>query len=307
MTTIRSLIAGLAVATVLGGCTVTKSAENAADTSAVPDGANAEIYAKVPDDLKKSGTLPMATDASYPPCESIDEATKEMVGFDPDLWNAMAALMGLKVEVTNTSLEGLRPGVESGRYRMAMECLNDLPEREKQVTFVDYMTISEMIVTLEENKGGVTDDVLSLCGRGAGVAAGMNFVDIVNKEVNPACEQAGKPAVSLHIYDKQDNVLTALYSKRDDFTFISSLEGPLLLDKAPQKLTLHDPLAGTVAATYMGIALKMDDTALQQAVLAAMTELHKNGTYDQIMDKWKVPQANRIEPGINLATAKPLS
>lgn len=311
-TTFLPTAAAVATAVLLlAGCSVSSSDDAptpATTTTAgdgVPEGADPEIYALVPDDLKKTGVLPIATDASYPPCESLDDSGA-MVGFDPDLWNAMATLMGLKPDVTNTSLEGLRPGVQSGRYRMAMECLNDLPERESQVTFVDYMTISEMVMTLETNTGGVTDDPLSLCGLAAGVASGMNYIGIVDDTLNPACQAAGRQPIQLNVYDDQDHVLTSLYSGRDAFTFTSSLEGPIVVEKAPQPLVLHDSLASVLTATYMGIALNVDDTDLQQAVLAAMTALYQDGTYDQVMDTWDVPAGNRIEPGINLATTKPL-
>ena len=47
--------------------------------------------------------------------------------------------LGVKINAVNTAFDGLIPGVQSGRYPTAMECISDSLDREKQVTFVDFV------------------------------------------------------------------------------------------------------------------------------------------------------------------------
>jgi hypothetical protein len=46
--------------------------------------------------------LDIATDATYPPFESVDEHSKEIVGFDIDLIRAVAQKAGLQIEIVNS-------------------------------------------------------------------------------------------------------------------------------------------------------------------------------------------------------------
>ena len=48
---------------------------------------------------KKSDVIRIATDATWPPMESVDEKTKQIVGFDIDFINAVAKEGNLKIEI----------------------------------------------------------------------------------------------------------------------------------------------------------------------------------------------------------------
>src|SRR5580692_1630898 len=76
---------------------------NAADAKLVPS-------------AYKGKTLQVATDASYPPDESIKGTT--MIGFDIDLFKAVATTLGLKETENNVTFDDIIGGIDSGRYQI---------------------------------------------------------------------------------------------------------------------------------------------------------------------------------------------
>src|SRR5258708_690681 len=130
------------------------------------------LRAMLPSSIRQAGAMTVATDATYPPCEYIQNNTTTMVGFEPDLWNGLGRLYGIKVNTINTNLDGLIPGVKSGRYQLAMECLSDLVPRESEATFIDFGLDGTSSVTLASNQFHVTSNPLSVCGLTMALQAG---------------------------------------------------------------------------------------------------------------------------------------
>jgi polar amino acid transport system substrate-binding protein len=57
---------------------------------------------------KKPAQITVATDATWPPMEYVDE-NKNIVGFDIDLVNEIAKAENFKVEIKNTAWDGISP------------------------------------------------------------------------------------------------------------------------------------------------------------------------------------------------------
>jgi polar amino acid transport system substrate-binding protein len=227
-----------------------------------------------------------------------------MVGFEPDLWNAMGAKLGVKIKAVNTAFDGLIPGVQSGRYPIAMECISDSLERQKQVSFVDFVLDKVGVYTTKENASKVTSDPLSLCGLRVAAQTGLDYVGMIKNTLSPHCTKNGKPAIKLSQFPSESAVLLALYSGRADFVLADLPALAYLESKAPKPVVLRTN--ALLPTLYLGIVTKKDNTQLQQAMLAALKAVIADGTYDKVMKKWKISSLALKDPGINLAQSKPL-
>lgn len=265
---------------------------------------NEKAQALLPADLRDAGSITIATDPSYPPCESVDESG-EIVGFEPDLWNALGAQLGLEVEVEKIQFDGLIPGLQSGRFPIAMECLSDSAEREEIVTFIDFALDGGATITLADNPHGISADPLSLCGLKTAAQVGTDFIEDLKEGVNANCEKNGKPPVEISEFPSNDATLLALYSGRVDFIVQDDFGAGDVAKNAPKPVaTFPNPL---VEPLYIGVVVNRDDTELRDALFAAMKGVFADGTYEQIMRNWDIPEHAWLKaPGINLATAKPL-
>jgi polar amino acid transport system substrate-binding protein len=264
--------------------------------------ADPKLNAMLPDNIRKAGVLKLATDAHYPPCESVAEDNQTMVGWEPDFWNALGQVMGVKVEPESIAFAGLIPGVASGRYDIAMECIADNPDREKQVMFVDVVFARSAAFTLEGNTM-ITNDPLSFCGLKTATQQGTNFVESVEMIMSPHCTANGKPRIENAMFPSVDATLLALYAGRVDFVLNNAMSVSELKKKAPKPIRVIDvPL---LPKRYVGIVINKENKQLADALLAGTKALHTSGVYDQIIAKWDLHLLRLDGPGINLATANP--
>src|SRR5438034_3447716 len=135
-----AVLAAVAVA----GC---GSSKKSSTTTSVSASKNSKIAAEVPAAVRSKGTLTVASDATYAPNEFIGPDGKTVIGMDPDLVKALAAVMGLKVKVVNATFATIIPGMLAKRFDMGASSFTDNKEREKQVDFVTYLSVGESFLT----------------------------------------------------------------------------------------------------------------------------------------------------------------
>jgi polar amino acid transport system substrate-binding protein len=271
----------------------------AAAASAAMDPA---LHAMLPADIQKSGVLAIATDAHYPPCESFADDNKTMVGYEPDMWNAIGAKLGVKIKPISTDFDGLIPGVQSGRYPMAMECISDSAVREKQVTFIDNSYGTTAVYTLATNTT-VSADATSLCGLKSAAQAGTDFNDTLSA-ITARCKKQGKPGVTVSEFPSADAVLLALYAGRVDFVLSDAAAAGDIQKHAPKpvKIFTND----LMPKLYTGMVVLPTNTQLAEATLAGLRAIIADGTYDALMEKWDLKLLELHNPQINQATVDPL-
>jgi polar amino acid transport system substrate-binding protein len=101
---------------------------------------------------KKTSKIVIATDATWPPMEMVDES-KNIVGFDIDLMNAAAKAGGFEVEFKNTAWDGIFAGLEGGKYDAVMSSVTITDERKQTMDFsVEYINAGQILVV----KNGVS-------------------------------------------------------------------------------------------------------------------------------------------------------
>jgi polar amino acid transport system substrate-binding protein len=250
-------------------------------------------------------TLTLATDANYPPCQYFEEGSDVMIGYEVDLWDAIAEKLGITLEVENTQFASLIPGVQSGRYDIAMECISDNVEREEQVSFVNYIYDRTDVVTIESYDGPITEgDDLSLCGETMGAQTGFDTIDKVNEILNPACADAGLEPVVIQEYPNAADTYNALNSGRVHFMILGTSAAAYLNQTAPTPINYAS--IDSFPQKYLGMVIEKDNTELQEALLAGLEAVVADGTYMSILEEWGMESLALEEPGINLATTRPI-
>jgi polar amino acid transport system substrate-binding protein len=253
----------------------------------------------LPAKYREAGVIKVVTDAKYPPFQYIDESGN-MVGFEVDLWNAMAKRLGVDLEVTSVAFDSLIPGVQSGRWDIAMEGITDNPERQQIVSFVDYGYTTSSAYVLEE-KGAAITDHLGLCGLIGAAQSGTEWVGMITGEMAAACTDAGKPAPTVSEFGTSEATLLSLYSGRTDFVLTSAASAQEIEKAAPHPVkVIAMPI---LPRKPSGIAFRKDEADLGEALLAALKEVRADGSYEKIYADWSVDAMKMDhEPGINLAT-----
>jgi len=289
-----ALISGAVLAlALLTGCGSSKSSSTASTaTVATPTpSVNAAIAAQVPAAIKQKGTLTVASEAEYAPNEFIAPDGHTVIGMDPDLVKALAAVMGLKARVVNSTFEAIIPGLAAGRYDIGASSFTDTKEREKTVDFVTYLSVGQAFLTKAD--GGPKPNTLAdLCGHKVSVEKGTVELEEAEKQ-NKKCKAAGKP-ITLLIFPGQNDANLALSSGRAEIDYADS---PIIAYQV-RKLGVSVRSSPTFGAAPYGLALPKGN-GMAKPVLEALKVLMADGTYAAILKKWELESAAINNPTIN--------
>jgi polar amino acid transport system substrate-binding protein len=272
------------------GAKTTSSA--ASSTAASSGGADAAVAGKVPAKYKSKGTLLVASDASYPPIESIGGDGKTVQGMDPDLAKALASEMGLKADVRNATFDAIIPGLASGKYDLGMSAFSDTKEREQTVDFVTYFSAGTSFYV--KAQGGPTVNTLAdLCGKTVAVEKGTTQ----QSDAEAQSKKCGAKAVKVLTFPDQNGANLALSSGRAQVGMADSPVAAFLVKKSGGQFKLVGKSYGF--APY-GIAIPKN-SGLAPAIQAALQQLIKDGRYLSILKRYSIQSGAIKAPAINAA------
>jgi polar amino acid transport system substrate-binding protein len=294
----RGVLLGLvlAVALVAAGCgdDGETTGGGTTDTTAAAPAVDEALAAKVPDTIKSDGKVLIGTDASYAPNEFLDTDGKTVIGWDVDLFNAVAAKLGLKTEWQSATFDAIIPGVQSGKYEMGISSFTINDERKQQVNMVSYFSAGTQWGTKKGNPTGIQPD--NACGKKVAVQTNtvQDTEDLPKRD--EACKAAGNPALTVDRYQRQDQATAAVVSGKDDAMLADS---PVLAYAVKQTNGQLELLGDIYDAAPYGYVIEKDQTEFAQAVADAVAALITDGTYKTILGKWGVEAGAIDDPGVN--------
>lgn len=262
--------------------------------------ADPALHAMLPQKIRDAGVINLATDAHHAPCDFFEEDNKTFTGWEEDFRQALAKKLGITIKPVSIAFDGLIPGVQSGRYDAAMQCISDTVAREEQVDFVDVSISTNGIYALESS--GVADDPLSLCGLRSGSQTGTTYGQTVSNLLSPYCVEHGKEPIAKNDFGSQDATVLALLSGRVDFLVNDASSAKYIREHSQKPIKLLVPKI--LPQWVNGIVLKKGSDELAEALLAGTKAILADGTYDKIMQKWDLQPIILREPGINLTGKK---
>ncbi|MFB7449656.1 ABC transporter substrate-binding protein [Streptomyces sp. NPDC056194] len=252
---------------------------------------DAALHEALPEQIKKAGTVRVATDVPYPPFAMfVTEGKSDLTGLDYDLGQALGAKLGVRFAFTPTKFDGIVPALQAGRFDAAMSALTDNKERQKVVDFVDYSRSGSGILVAEGNpeKISTLDD---LCGRKVGVQAATNQYELLTAH-QAACRAAGRKPADIQTFPKDSDAQLALRSGKVIAEVVTkpaagwsakTADGGKAFDLA------EDPEAPAgYRASPNGIAVRRQLPQLTEAIRKALQALIDDGTLTKICDKYGV-------------------
>jgi polar amino acid transport system substrate-binding protein len=220
----------------------------------------------------EAATIRVATDATWPPFEYVDEDTREIVGFDIDLMNAIAERENLNVEYINVGWDPLLAGVAGCQYDAAISAMTITEERRAQFLFSDPYLNAGQIIAVRAAEEGVTT-LSDLEGRVVGAQIGTTG----------AIEIENFGGVTLRPYDTVDLAYLDLINGQIDavvadyptaIEFVNSFEGRLK--------TVGDVFTDE----YYGIAVCRNNPELVERFNSGLAAVQTEGLIEELEEKW---------------------
>lgn len=276
-------VAGAAVLLLsLAACGEKENAGTPGGGPSVTASADADLAAKVPDAIKADGVIKVGTDSTYAPAEFLDNDGSTVIGFDVELFNAVAQKLGLKAEYESAPFDAILPGVDSGKYEVGVSSFTINTERLKSVNMVSYFSAGTQWATKKGNPGGV--DTENACGKKIAVQTGTVQVDDITAR-SKKCTDAGKPAITIDQYQAQSDATAAVVSGKDDAMLADSPVGAYAVKQSGGQLEL---LGDIYESAPYGYAVKKDQQAFAEVLKEAVQAVIADGTYKAALEKWGV-------------------
>ena len=218
----------------------------------------------------EDGKLHMATNATFPPYESIaDDGTFE--GIDVDIAGKIAEKLGLELVVDDMEFGSIITSVQTGKEDIAMAGLTVTDERKQNVDFTDsYATGVQVVIVPEDSDIKSIDDLQGkLIGCQESTTGYAYCSDDYGEDMVTAFP-SGTNAVQALLTGKIDAVVI---DKQPAEAYVAQNEGLKILDTE------------YVTENY-AIGVSKDNTALRDAVNNALKELIDDGTVQAILDQY---------------------
>ena len=234
----------------------------------------------LPTFAQNANTLRFGVDPTFAPYESVDPQGN-LVGIDIDVGNALCKNMKVTCQWVKINFDGAIPALNAKKIDGILSAMTMNEKRKKQVLFSDelYNSTSRMMLP----KGKTLDTTIeSLKGKNIGVVQGTSQAGYANKHWQ------GK-GVNLVMYQNDERARQDLALGRIDATLQNSVAAAFFFE-TPEGANFHmsgKPVDDPEVFGYgAGIGLRLDDTALQDKINAALKELHASGAYDEIMQRY---------------------
>lgn len=292
----RSLRAVLSIATLFA--TTAACASSTIDRAA-PHGraqVNPRLHAELPTAVRARGVLRIVTDASYAPASSFAPNGRTVIGFEPDLGEALGQLLGVRVVFTDDDFSALPAIVRSGRADMIMSAMTDTAQREQRLDFVDYFSAGTALVVQRGNAHGISD-LESLCGQRVAVETGTVQADLLSREQ----ARCGTRRITILTTPTNDDALVLLRTGR---AAALPMDFPPAEDLTARPRTrAYYQLASTTQYEpgLYGIGFAKNQQVLRDIVQAALATLIRTGVYRRILTTWHVADGAVSQSSINAA------
>lgn len=239
----------------------------------------------------KGKTYVVATSADFPPYTSRSASDpNQIVGFEPDMLQAIMKHLGWKWKYVTSDFNGLIPAVQSGRVDMVVSDVYDTPAREKVVDFVDYAQQAFAIMVAAPTAAKIRS-VMDLCGKSVGILTGSAPEVGAAQTLSKQCTSAGKPSLSVRSFPAVAQELGPLSNGTLDATLEADVTEAYISKQTHGKYKLVFELPST--ATKAGIVLRKG-SPLQAQLMGAVKWFTSSPQYRVAAQKWAVPASNLI-------------
>ena len=222
------------------------------------------------------GMLTMATNAQFPPYEMYEGDA--IVGIDAEIAGAIAEKLGLELVIEDMEFDSIIEAVKAGKADIGMAGMTVTPERQETVDFTaTYATGKQVIIVTEDSTITSVDDLFA---EGAATVIGVQRNTTGDLYTTWDLEEAGLATIDR--YSKGADAVQALLTGKVDCVVIDNEPANAFAAEAEGLVILETEY---VTEDYAG-AMSKDNTALYEAVNAALEELIADGTVQTIIDKY---------------------
>ena len=218
-----------------------------------------------------------------PPMISFASDGTTLQGAVVDLAAAMGQRMGRPIVFKSIPFPGLLPAMQAKQVDVIFTLMNDTPERQKLVDFVDFFNLGTKLLVKKGNPEQI-QGLESLCGKTVSTVQGATQIALVT-EASAKCTAAGKPALDNMQYAQpadarmqvQTGRVVAFLGNSPVMVYLAATAGEgKIFDVVRDREYQPDPV---------GIAVAKDNIALRDLLQKTLNAMIADGSYRKILEK----------------------
>ena len=215
-----------------------------------------------------SNKLVMATNAAFPPYESVDG--NDIIGIDPEIAKLIADDLGMELVIEDMAFDSIIAAVQSGKADIAMAGMTVTEDRKQNIDFSDpYTEAAQVIVVKSDSEVAGPDD---LKGKTIGVQIGTTG-DIYAEDIEEA---------TIERYSKFFEAINALSQGKIDAVIVDREPGKVFVNDSDDLKMVDEEF--TVEEYAIGVA--KNNTELLEKINASLKKLKDSGEIDKIIGKY---------------------
>lgn len=228
------------------------------------------------DDVEKVTVL---TSSGYAPYEIVD-TDGNLTGFDIELMEAIADKMGIVIEWSDVSFDGIIASIETGQAEIAIAGLSPTADRKEQVDFstvyynADSGLTNFLLFDSEDNTIETLDDLTGLIVAAQTGTVQAGFLESVKDDYGFTVEyRTDNTAIIQEILTGNIDALVVEYAASEEILSVNTD-----LSKVGFESYLDDTSGNAIAITKGSEYLDSINTAI--------VSLQEDGTIDTLIAKW---------------------
>jgi polar amino acid transport system substrate-binding protein len=221
---------------------------------------------------QKAERVLVATDATYPPFEYVDEETGDIIGFDIDLMKAIAEKANLEIEFIDVRFEPLLEGMAQGKYDAAISSISITEERQRDMLFSDPYFMVKHVVTVHKDNNSITDKD-SLTGKVVGVETGSTS----------AADMSEMEGIIIKTYMEYGSAFNDLMNGVIDAVVSDDPIAINYVSRNPDNLRI---VGEPFTPEYYGIAVTKNKAKLLAKINAGLKRVKSQGLMEELSHKW---------------------
>jgi len=240
------------------------------------------------DDIKKKGELVVGVLGTDEPNSFIDPKTREIIGYEVDLAQAVAKKLGVKLKLKQLAVAARIPELQQGHVDILAASLTHNKEREAVIDFSLTTFVTGQKVLVRADSG--IKDLAQLSGKKVVTIKGgtqepnirkaVPNVDVVTFETGPQAFQALQQGKGLAFVNDE----------------VSLLDQHAKLGAAKAQYTI---LPQNISVEPLALGIKKGETRLKQLIDGVLRDVEKSGEAEKLFVKWYGPDTRLKFPSRN--------
>ena len=231
-----------------------------------------------PPNIIKAGTLVMSINPTLPPLQYVNDKG-ELQGMRVELANECAKKLGLTPEYIRTEFATMIPGLAAKRWDMINTGIFFTEERSKLMYMVPYEQAAISFLAAKGNPLGLKT-VDDLAGKRISVELG-GIEEKRTREVADMAAKKGLKPVTVMTFNNFGEAFQALRAGQSD--------AATCIDATAMYQQQHGDFTRAISGVFPQTAcFAFANKPLAEAVVGALSDLKKDGTYDKLLDQYGV-------------------